>query len=773
MNAKLNWKIKECAYEESFVRTLSRQVNASETFVRLCLQRGLDSPEKINQFVSLEEPIFHDPFLLHDMEKIVDRLQQAIEMGEEIVIYGDYDADGITSTTILVETLEILGAHVGYYLPNRFTDGYGPNVRAFQSLIDRGAQLILTCDNGVSGHEAIAYANTRGVDVVVTDHHELPAVLPEAYAILHPRHPGASYPFGDLSGAGVALKLAAALLGEIPYESLDVAAIGTIADLVSLVDENRWIASKGIQQMRRTERLGLRMLLEAAGGSGEQVDEETIGFVIGPRLNALGRLEDASPGVELLLTFEEGRAKELAQYTQTMNSKRQALVAAISEEAISRLADKPSLPDIIVLGDAGWHEGVLGIVASRIVEETGRPAILLHFDQQTGLAKGSARSIDAVNIFQGLSRCADLLVKFGGHHMAAGLTVEIAKLPLLEQRLAEFAEPFQVDIAKGQTIYVDEILDLRDASLTFLAEMEKLKPFGTKNEKPIFAFKDVLLQTIRQIGADNKHLKFSLASASEAHAALDVIAFNKGDLAPHLNEADTVSAIGELKVNSWRDIRKPQLDLKDLKSDSRQIFDRRSSRFQPESLEIEQATYLFFQKKAYNELKDAIPSTSEAVLLEAGSAFGVTEERDRVVILDCPSDLETLRAFLERNRPNNLYVYAYPLYNATKEGMPTKQQFAALYRYVQTHQRMAIRENLDALSQFLKIHKNLLVFMLIVFLEAKFVTIENGIMDPVPDPGKVSLQETEAYRNRVKNIEAEKLFIYSPFTRIREWLEGN
>ena len=354
----------------------------------LCMQRGLETKEQIKAFIDGAEMEFHDPYLLHDMDKAVHRLTEAIEAGEEIVVYGDYDADGITSTSILVETIEVLGGNVGYYLPNRFTDGYGPNATAFKKLIENGAQLILTCDNGVSGHEPIAMAKKMGVDVIISDHHELPDDLPDAYAIIHPKHPAGSYPFPDLSGAGVALKIAAALLGEMPYESLDLAAIGTVADLVSLTGENRWIVKQGLQVMKQTQRLGLAALMEAAGIDAANLDEESIGFIIGPRLNAVGRLEDAGPGAELMLSFDEVKIAELVAYIQEKNVERQGIVQSIHEEASAELAKNESMPDVVVLGSKNWHEGVLGIVASKLVEEFGRPAILFRINEKPASRKG-------------------------------------------------------------------------------------------------------------------------------------------------------------------------------------------------------------------------------------------------------------------------------------------------------------------------------------------------------------------------------------------------
>lgn len=770
LTAKTNWKLKNNDYDEGRVHNLAIKLDCSEIFIKLCLQRGLDTEEKINQFTMLEQPIFHDPFLMHDMQKGTDRIKKAIENGEEIVVYGDYDADGITSTAILMEVLEVLGGNAAYYLPNRFLDGYGPNVRAFEELIKQGNQLIITCDNGVAGHEAIERAAELGVDVIITDHHELPDTLPDAYAVIHPRHPEGNYPFGDLSGAGVALKLAAALLERVPDELFDLAAIGTVADLVSLRDENRWIVKTGIQYLQNTERIGLQLLYEKAGVRAENLDEETIGFILGPRLNALGRLGDAAPGVELLLSFEEERLEELVELIQHTNGERQELVQEIFHSALEKMKATPTLPAVLVLGDESWHEGVLGIVASRIVEETGRPTLLLQYHPETGVAKGSARSIDSLNMFAALSSCSNLLTKFGGHHMAAGMSLPIKDVPRLSEQLNRFAAPLESEIQKGERVEVDEILPLKHLTIDFLKEIELLKPFGTGNEKPIFGIKDVLIQNVRPIGAENRHLKLQVGSGEYS---LDIIAFNKGKLAARLNERDKISAIGEVKINTWRDISKPQMELRDIKSDTVQYFDRRSSKFSAASLEVEQSVYLFFNRRIFEKYSVSIPEHSAAVLLEGKDSIpSFSAELEHLVLFDCPTNLKNMQIFLKDHPFSNYHFYCYPAESVFSEGMPGKQDFADLYRYIRQHQNMDIRGKLNQFSQFVGINKNVLIFMLSVFLEAKFVTINNGILNPIANPEKKNLEETEAFQNRLQKIEAEKLFIYSPFSDVISWIKG-
>ncbi|MGP6146351.1 single-stranded-DNA-specific exonuclease RecJ [Jeotgalibaca sp. A122] len=769
LNARLNWNLKEKPFDESPLSALRQQTTYSGAFLKLCIQRGLDTEEKLNAFLNPTDKVFHDPFLMHDMEKAVNRIRRAIEKGETIVVYGDYDADGITSTTILVEAIEVLGGNVSFYLPNRFKDGYGPNTTVFQKLVEEGTELIITCDNGVSGHEAIEIAMKADVDVIITDHHELPEKLPNAYCVIHPRHPEGNYPFADLSGAGVALKVIAALFERVPYEFMDVAAIGTVSDLVSLTDENRWIVLQGIQALKNTERIGLHLLFEKAGVSVDSVDEDTIGFVIGPRLNALGRLGDASPGVELLMSFDEDQLMSLVETIQQTNAKRQEIVSTIYESAVQKVAQWESLPDVIVLYDENWHEGVLGIVASRIVEQTGRPTILLHFDKATGIAKGSGRSIEALHLIEALSHCAADLLKFGGHKMAAGMSLSTDKIPDFSESINKYAQTFHAEILKGDSIQVDDILELGDVTLDFLKEVNLLRPFGTDNPKPVFGFDRIPAANVKQIGTDQKHLKLMLQSGSDS---LDVIGFNKGGLAEHLDGQPAISAIGELSINTWRDISKPQLQLKDVKVDTVQYFDFRQSKFDTKSLSHMNSVYLFFNNKFFEKMSEHLPTESVAVLLESDDIIpDFSEDLTNLVILDCPTDLDNVETFLKNHPFNNYYIYAYPVDLIQIQGMPTKEVFARVYKYLYSKKDIAIKEKLDELSAFLKIDKNLLVFVIQVFLEAKFVTIDYGVLNPVPSPPKQVLMETEVYKKRYKKIQSEKMFIYSSFADLSIWLK--
>ncbi|MFT8882337.1 MAG: single-stranded-DNA-specific exonuclease RecJ [Lentilactobacillus hilgardii] len=368
IDSKFKWQIKQNTDPQQ-VQALSEALKIDPLIASILLQRGVSTEEAAQDFLTPSSKDFHDPYLMHDMKKGIARIQHAVENEEQITVYGDYDADGITSTTIMYEVLNDLGANVDYYIPNRFSDGYGPNVDAFEKIINNGTTLIITVDNGVAGNEAIDVANSLHCDVLVTDHHSLPEVLPNAYAIIHPRvknQEGRAYPFGDLSGAGVALKVAQALMEDLPIDLIDVAAIGTVADIVSLKDENRAIVKFGLNAIRNTQRPGLLALIKAADIDLSKFDEQDIGFGIAPRLNSLGRIDDANIGVELLSTFDDQKATELAKFADHQNDSRKSLVDEFYQQAVQMVessGDAKNRSTLVVVGD-DWHQGVLGIVAS-------------------------------------------------------------------------------------------------------------------------------------------------------------------------------------------------------------------------------------------------------------------------------------------------------------------------------------------------------------------------------------------------------------------------
>ena len=422
LQSKTRWLLKKA--DETIINTLMNELNQPRIVAALLVNRGIKTVDAARSFLYAEEQDFYDPFLLTGMEEAVKRIVKAVKNEEKITIYGDYDADGVSSTTVLKLALNQLGAEqVDWYIPNRFTEGYGPNKDAFRKIKEMGTSLLITVDCGISAIEEAQLAKELGMDYIITDHHEPGPILPEALAILHPKKPGETYPFSELAGAGVAMKLAHALLGELPDELIGIAAIGTIADLVPLHDENRLIALRGLRALKKTKRPGLLALYKKAGITMDSFNEDSIGFGIAPRINAVGRLEDADPAVELLLTNDREEAERIAEEIDFLNKERQSIVKEITNEAIAQVEScfPPEDFPVLVIAKEGWNPGVVGIVASKLVEKYYRPTIILSIDREKGMAKGSARSIPGFDLFQNLSLNRELLPHFGGHPMAAGM----------------------------------------------------------------------------------------------------------------------------------------------------------------------------------------------------------------------------------------------------------------------------------------------------------------------------------------------------------------
>mgnify|MGYP002553595581 FL=1 len=511
LQSKTRWLLKKA--DETIIHTLMNELNQPRIVAALLVNRGIKTVDAARSFLYADEHDFYDPFLLSGMEEAVKRIVKAVKNNEKIMIYGDYDADGVSSTTVLKLALNQLGAEqVDWYIPNRFTEGYGPNKEAFAKIKEMGTSLLITVDCGISGIEEAQYAKELGMDYIVTDHHEPGPVLPEALAILHPKKPGETYPFHELAGAGVAMKLAHALLGELPEELIGIAAIGTIADLVPLHDENRLIALRGLQALKRTKRPGLLALYKKAGIAMDSFNEDSIGFGIAPRINAVGRLEDADPAVELLLTNDEAEAERIAEEIDFLNKERQSIVKEITQEAIAEVENRFPLEDypVLVIAKEGWNPGVVGIVASKLVEKYYRPTIILSIDREKGTAKGSARSIPGFDLFQNLSLNRELLPHFGGHPMAAGMTLKIEDVDELRLRLCMQAKDILKEEDFQPVTEIDGVISIEEVSLKLIGQMAGLAPYGMQNPKPRILIEGAEVASMRKIGADKTHLKLAL-----------------------------------------------------------------------------------------------------------------------------------------------------------------------------------------------------------------------------------------------------------------------
>lgn len=735
ITSKYDWQIATNFSDESFIKK-AKKLGLEASVANLVYQRGIQTEEALRDFLEPSLDQLHDPYELHDMDKAVTRIRQAIENYEQILIYGDYDADGMTSTSIVKEALEQLGAECQVYLPNRFTDGYGPNASVYKYFIEnQGISLIVTVDNGVAGHEAIELAQSMGVDVIVTDHHSMPEVLPDAYAIIHPEHPEADYPFKHLAGCGVAFKLATALLEEVQVELLDLVAIGTIADMVSLTDENRILVKYGLSVLKNTQRIGLQELFKIAGIQENEVDEETVGFQIAPRLNALGRLDDPNPAIELLTGFDEEEARDIALMINQKNEERKEIVQKIYDEAKTMVnLNKP----VQVLAGEGWNPGVLGIVAGRLLEALHQPVIVLNIEN--GLAKGSARSIEAVDIFEALDPHRDLFVAFGGHAGAAGMTLEASKLEALSQVLVAYIEDNKLDLSTKNELFLDEELSLPDLTLETLKNFEKLAPFGMDNKKPVFYLKDFKVENARTMGAGNTHLKLKI---SQADAVFEVVAFGLGDLATEFSQTKNLELAVTLSVNKWNGQTSLQLMLVDARVKGIQLFNIRG--------------------------KNA-PLPENVPVLRFSEEIPNFEKSRAVVVYDLPERLNQLKAIIQQGHFEAIYFkneIAQPYYLT---GFGTRDQFAKLYRTIYQFPEFDIRYKLKELAAYLKIDPILLIKMIQIFEELDFVTIQDGMMQVNKKAEKKAIENSHIYQELKKTVKEQELMALGTVQEIYDYL---
>ncbi|WP_338209447.1 single-stranded-DNA-specific exonuclease RecJ [Lactiplantibacillus paraxiangfangensis] len=758
------------AVSEADIAELAKAVGVSPLVAKLLIERGLTSTDAAQQFLNADQQPLLDPLTMHDMEKAVDRIQEAIIAGDQITVYGDYDADGLTSTSIMYETLDQIGANVNYYIPDRFKDGYGPNQDAFDRLIDAGTKLFVTVDNGVAGNAVIDAVQERGIDVVVTDHHEMPAELPNAYAIVHPRHPEGHYQFGELSGAGVAFKVATALLEEVPEELMDLAAIGTVADLVSLTGENRTLVTLGLKVLRQTTRPGLAALIKAASLEPDQLDETSIGFGIAPRLNALGRLQSAQSGVELLTTLDDDRATALATQVNSLNERRQGLVKTIAASALEQAqsAENATRQTLVITGK-DWHEGVLGIVASHVVEATGKPTLVLNEDEN-GRLKGSGRSVEAYNLFAAIDPVRDDLVAFGGHHMAVGLSVMHDQLPTLKAAL-EDAATAQDLAGQGQaTLAIDGELAVKDATLATLDDLKRLAPFGTDNPAPLFELKPTAIPQARAIGSDHQHLKLQL---SDGKINVDAIGFSFGSaLAPIQASPSDVAVVGELSANTWNGQTKPQVMIRDVAVTGTQVIDARTQHLSARNFQAP-GVYLFFHQKLMNKLQGYLNPQSQALFVgDAGTDLSGIQADEAVFVVDCPDTLVDFTTVLTALPLNQLTLYLYRQESVYLAGMPSREQFGKLFQFTVNHHDVDIHHQLTAVAKHLHIERNLLIFMIQVFFEVGFVKISDGVMNGVSNPTKADLHHAPSYQLREQQIVAEETLLYSKSAALQVWVKN-
>ena len=553
------WKF----YEENNDKAeeIQRKFKIGKLVANIIANRDVGTDEDIRIYLNPTREDFHDPFLFNDMEKAVNIIIKAIDNKEKVLIYGDYDVDGITSTTVLKKYLEERGLNVETYIPNRLFEGYGLNNKALDEISKQGVNLIITVDCGISGVEEISYANSLGIETIITDHHETGDILPEAVAVVDAKRKDNTYPFRGLAGVGVVFKLIQAIsitlkLKEKEYlKYLDFVCIGTISDIVPLVNENRVIAKLGLKLLNQTKNVGLKELIKSIGF--KEINSSAVSFGIAPRINACGRMGHQEEALELFLTNNIEEAKTITEKLNNYNYTRQEIERKIFNEALEKIKREGNTRNTIVLSGENWHHGVIGIVSSKITEMFFKPSILICLEGENG--KGSGRSIPGFDLHDALTQCKDSLEKFGGHEMAVGLTLKA-------KEFEKFKEEFENVAIKEETskivpiINVDGTIILKDLNRKTIEELKLLEPFGDSNKEPLFVYKNLKIDSIRAL-TEGKHLKLTLR---DTNYRINAIGFNLGHLVEEYKIGDKIDIVGTIEINSYNGVESIQLNLKDV-----------------------------------------------------------------------------------------------------------------------------------------------------------------------------------------------------------------
>lgn len=553
------------------VEELSRELNVTSFLAKLIVAKGFEELESAKDFLSGDCSLLFDPFLMPDMDKAVERIKAAVESKEKILIYGDYDVDGVTSVSLLLLYLKSKGADVEYYIPERVNEGYGLNNVAIDKFKEDGVSLIITVDSGITAGDEVKYASEHGIDTVITDHHECREQLPTAVAVVNPHRLDSNYPFDELAGVGVVFKLVCALEGNKNIEKLcakycDIVALGTVADVMPIIGENRVIVKIGLEMLEKTSNHGLKELILAAfsekkSQKNRKLTASSISFGLAPRINAAGRIGDVNRAVNLLITDNRQEAENIANYLCSVNRERQLIENIIFEQAVEQIESTTDFENdkVIVLTSDSWHLGVIGIVASKITERYGLPSILISFDGETG--KGSGRSVKGFNINEAISQCKDCLIKYGGHELAAGLTISRENVDLFRKKINEYAKStFDFD---NICTYVNADFELegKDVTIENALEILKLEPYGLRNPEPLFFMKDVMINEIYSIG-EGKHMKLMLEKDGTVMTAV-YFGMPKDDF-PYA-EGMKVDIMFTLGYNDFRGCMTVQMILKDVR----------------------------------------------------------------------------------------------------------------------------------------------------------------------------------------------------------------
>ncbi len=626
-SAKNIWTIG--VVDEAKTAVISSHLNIKPFLSKILVAKGFDSPEKANAYLTGNIRDLADPFLLKDMDKAVDRIRKAVDSKENILIYGDYDVDGITSVAALKRFLDFKGAKVFTYIPERINEGYGLNMGAIEKFAKDGVKLIITVDSGITAHEEIDFANSLGIDVVITDHHECREELPKALAVVNPHRHDSDYPFKELAGVGVVFRLICALednknLTNICAKYSDIVALGTVADVMPIIGENRIIVKHGLASLVNTKNKGLCALIEQTFSERrmaqrKNITASSIGFGLAPRINAAGRIGDVNRALQLLITENKAEADEIATYLCAVNRERQFIENKIFEQAVEQIESTHDFDNdkIIVLVSDSWHLGVIGIVASKLTERYKLPSILISVDGDVG--KGSGRSVKGFNINEAISVCKDLLIKYGGHELAAGLTIDKNNVDAFRKAINEYAKKnFDFDSVYNN-IDADFEIDIKDVTVEHAKDIAALEPFGLQNPLPLFCIKDAVISEIFSIG-EGKHLKLTVekngfvATALYFGMAKERFAFSEGDKADFMCNID---------LNDFRGTQTVQMVIKDVRITESENNEKMSQEAifarvleGERDIDSRHIPSMMYLRSAYLFLKNIIPQYGERVTLD-------------------------------------------------------------------------------------------------------------------------------------------------------------
>jgi single-stranded-DNA-specific exonuclease len=789
LSSKANW-ITGIA-DEAVVRRLNEEHGMDPLLARLLAVRGITESLQVQSLLEGEEGHFYDPFLLDGMRAAVERIRRALERREKIRIYGDYDADGVSSTALLIAVLNQLGASFDYYIPHRVNEGYGLHVEALDHAHKHGITLLITVDTGISAVEEVAYASSLGIDTIVTDHHEPPEILPDAYVLINPKKPGCPYPFKSLAGVGVAFKLAHALLGRLPEELAEITAIGTVADLMPLLDENRSLVRLGLKGMQASRYPGIRALLGLSGAEGKEVTASHIAFGLAPRINASGRLEHADDAVTLLTTTSEQEAEQLAYGLDQLNRERQRIVEEVVKEALEQVEQAAAQQrKLFVLFGHDWNVGVIGIVASKVLERYYRPTIVLSIDTETGMAKGSARSIPGFDMYAALTQCSEWLDHYGGHQAAAGMSLHSENISAFAAEMERLAEAWLSEEQLVPVIQADvECGSISEVTLEAISKLDVLAPFGHSNPAPKFVFSGLKVNELRTMGRDQQHLKLTLSDGtSRGSGSLEALLFHRGSLSGWISPTANVDVLGELSINEWNGTRRAQLVVQDIRISQVQVFDWRGSHRSNERL-LKWLSLTQEQKPngprritplaLLSGIRDGIREIAAAGC--EVRAFGSGEDRDVTDLFVC-SMPDSLEVFSRELRSYRNLERVYLLYSDSKSGemsaaagvshLPSREQFKTMYQSLRqlAEWNSSDLSKLEALSRRTGLSASWIRFMIEVFEELSFVVRDGSVYRIVQVPGKRDLGESTAYRRQAARCEVEQTLLYATSQQVTDWI---